>query len=39
LSQKRQFFRRIFWRKYLKKQNIGPRLARLPLTEEWLANI
>jgi hypothetical protein len=25
LSQKRQFFRRFFWRKYLKNHNIGPR--------------
>jgi hypothetical protein len=24
LSQKRQFFRRIFWRKYLKNHNVGP---------------
>jgi hypothetical protein len=24
LSQKRQFFRRIFWRKYFKSHNIGP---------------
>jgi hypothetical protein len=24
LSQKRPFFRRIFWRKYLKNHNIGP---------------
>jgi hypothetical protein len=23
-SQKRQFFRKIFWRKYLKNHNIGP---------------
>jgi hypothetical protein len=29
LSQKCQFFRQIFWRKYLKNHNIGPRIANL----------
>jgi muramoyltetrapeptide carboxypeptidase LdcA involved in peptidoglycan recycling len=33
LSKKRQFFRKNFWRKYLKNHNIGPWCATTQLME------